>query len=102
MALTSDQKNRVNKMNRAATAANLGSRMVVSGSHVVTSAQATASSITIQTGVDTIKGKIVQVGRSGSNISAVFATTSGSNLVVTSASATYKIATSDEVNYIVW
>lgn len=102
MALTSTNRTKVNKMNRAAEAANLGSRIVVSGSHVVTSAQATASSITIQADIAAIAGEVVQVVRSGSNISAINVATSGSNLVITSGSATYKITAADEVNYIVW
>jgi hypothetical protein len=109
-ALTSTQIANLNRMNRASTSAAIGTRLnnletgaVVAGSHVVTSAQASASAITVQTTVSAIEGKMVQATRSGSQIYGVKCLTTGSNLNITSASPSlWVIAENDEVNYVVW
>jgi len=105
--MTSKEISQLNKMNRAAQNATLGTRLntlegVVTGSLVVSSAQATASAIVIQTIINPIVGKIVQASRSGSAIPNVKCTTSGSNLNITSASPAWVIAADDALNYIVW
>ena len=110
MSYTTKQKNDLNRMNRAAQNVTLGTtldglvtNMNVSGSLTVTSAQATASAITIQTAVSAIEGKIVQASRSGSQIYGVKCLTTGSNLNITSASPSlWVIAANDEINYSVW
>ncbi len=109
-ALTARQISDMNRMNRAATNGTLGTRLsslesgaVVSGSHTITSAQASASAVVIQTTVSAIEGKIVGATRSGSSLSGVKTLVSGSNLNITSASPSlWVIAADDQVNYIVW
>lgn len=108
-ALTTTQISNLDRMNRPSTSAQIGTRIaaleagaVVSGSHTVTDAEASASSVTIQTSVASITGRTVQVTKSGSNISNIFISTSGSNLTMTSASAAYTIDANDVINYIVW
>jgi hypothetical protein len=117
MTFSASNASNVNKMNTYAQRTALGTEvrrlgtlsdtlstnMVVPGSHVVTSAQATASAITIQTTVAVIEGKMVQAVRSGSQIYGVKCLTTGSNLNITSASpALWVIAENDEINYQVW
>ena len=104
--LTTAKINKLNKSNRAAQDAALGtmvSKGVISGSLAVTSAQATASAISIDTGLN-FAGFMVQVFRSGSAISAsaIYAQPSSSSLVVLSKDAGFKITANDLVNYIVF
>jgi len=108
-ALTSTQISNLNRMNRPATSATLGTRLdnletgaVSASAFTVTSAQATASAITIQTAVASISGNIVQGVRSGSPIVGVKVLTTGSNLNITSGSPSWVIAAADTINYIVW
>ena len=106
-ALTSKEMAKLNKSMRAAKegapgseSVMLGFRMGASASYVVTAADASASSITIQTSLPNVSAAIVQVYRSGSPMYAVKENVSGSNLVITtSASGTWKIAASDVVVY---
>lgn len=117
MTFSASNASNVNKMNTYAQRTALGTEvrrlgtlsdtlstnMVVAGSHVVTSAQASASAITIQTAVAVIEGRIVNASRSGSNLTGVKSLTTGSNINITSASpASWVIAADDEINYIVW
>jgi len=105
--LTNAIASKLNRSNRAAQLANLGSwiqNAPISGSHAVTSGQASASAIVIQTNLTTVRGKMVNVYRSGSPVSgsAIKVTSSGSNLNITSISGNWVIAASDEVDYIVF
>ena len=117
MTFSASNASNVNKMNTYAQRTVLGTEvrrlgtltdtlstnMTVSGSVTVSSAQASASAITIQTGVAVIDGKIVQASRSGSLInSGVKVLTTGSNLNITSGSPSWVIAENDAINYIVW
>ena len=98
------QKNNLNRNSRAYP--NLGDvvqNAPCSGSSTVTLSQASASAITIQTQLSTIRGKIVQASRSGSLInSGVKVLTTGSNLNITSGSPSWVIAENDVINYSVW
>jgi len=117
MTFSASNASNVNKMNTYAQRTVLGTEvrrlgtltdtlytnMTVSGSVTVSSAQASASAITIQTGVAVIDGKIVQASRSGSQIYGVKCLTTGSNLNITSASPSlWVIAENDAINYVVW
>lgn len=98
--LTTKQIKDMNRMNRAAQNAVLGSRIAGSGSYVATAADASASSITIQTSLSSVNAAIVQAYRSGSPMYAVKETVSGSNLVITSsASGTWTITSGDVIVY---
>jgi hypothetical protein len=98
------QKNNLNRNSRAyPSLGDVVQNAPCSGSSTVTSAQASASAITIQTQLTTVRGKIVQATRSGSDLSGVKVLTSGSNLNITSASPTlWVIAENDVINYSVW
>jgi hypothetical protein len=99
-ALTSTEINAIDRMNEASRrAGGIGTRLAASGSYIVTNADATASSITIQTSLPNVTAGIVQAYRSGSPMSAVKQNVSGSKLVVTSASGTWVIAANDVIVY---
>lgn len=101
-------KNRLNKQNNeAARQANLGDwifNAAISGSYAATSADASASRMTVQTNLTTVRGQIVQIYRSGSPISgsSVYVQASGSNLIIIPEEVGFKVAASDQVNYIVF
>lgn len=109
-AMTSTQIAHLDKMNRSAQDVSLGTRIAAlegdlgaSGSHVVTSGEASASAINITTGIASVTGFIVQGYRSGSPLGAVKVVTSSGSLAITSsASATWVITANDVINYIVW
>jgi hypothetical protein len=99
-ALTSTEQTKLNRSNRAAQDAYLGSRLAASGSYIATAADATASSITIQTSLPNVTAGIVQAYRSGSPMYAVKQNVSGSKLVITtSASGTWVINAADVIVY---
>jgi hypothetical protein len=105
--INSTEKNNLNRMNRAAKDADLGDWIFnapISGSWAATSAEASASKITIATNLTTIRGQVVQVYRSGSPISgsSVYVQASGSKLIIVPEEVGFKIAASDQVNYIVF
>lgn len=116
--LTSGNITALNKSNKAAQAANLGTKLNAvcsasatqnailgfSGSTVVSAAQMNASRIVVTTGLSAIsEGKfIVQAWRSGSAISQFLKVTAGSvagTLIVSSASGVAGLATSDSITY---
>lgn len=73
--ISASQKKNLNRMNRASKdvllgdiVSNLQANATVSGSHVVTTAEATASKVIIATGLSTVKGFVGQDLRSGSPI----------------------------------
>lgn len=109
MSITTTQKNHLNKMNKAAKDVSLGNLIqtmasgspVTAGTTVVSSAQASASSVTIQTGLSTITGFQVQAFRSGSFMPGINVVSSGSNLVVTSGSASYKVTANDVITWMI-
>ena len=75
---------------------------VVSGSQTATLANVDGSSIEIATGTTGITGFLVNGFVSGSNINNFKVVNSGSNLLITSASAGYVISTNDIYNWIVF
>lgn len=98
------QKRNLNRNSRAYP--NLGDVIQsapISGSFAVTSAQATASAIVVQTDLTTIRGKMVQIIVSGSPVSAsgIYVTTSGCNLNIKPVNG-YKCLANDQVNYVVF
>jgi hypothetical protein len=109
MTISTKQKNDLNKMNRASKAVGLGTLLqtmasgspVTAGTTVVSSAQASASSVTIQTGLSTITAFQVQAFRSGSFMPGINIVSSGSNLTVTSASASYKVTENDVITWMI-
>jgi len=80
----------------------LQSAAVVSGSQSATLANVDGSAIDIATGTTGITGFIVNGFVSGSNINNFKIVNSGSNLLITSASAGYVISTNDVYNWIVF
>lgn len=99
-ALTAKQIKKLNRMNRAAQDAELGSRLGSSGVYTATAADASASSITIPTSLSSVSGAIVQAYRSGSPLYAVKESVSGTDLVITSsASGTWTIVAGDVIAY---
>ena len=113
MAISNATKNKLNKSNRAASDAslgtfvqNMGTYIGKSGSYTAIASDASASSITIATGLTGVKGFLVQVYTSGSQKSSIKVINSGSNLTVTAGSAASStvpaIALNDVVNWLVW
>jgi len=73
-----------------------------SGEHAVTSGEATANTLDIDTGV-TITGWIVQVYRAGANVTADAAISAATTvLTVADGAATLDLAENDVIHYIVW
>jgi len=105
--ITSAVAAKLNRSNRAAKDANLGTwiqNAPISGSHAVTSAQASASSIIILTNLTTISGQLLQVFRSGSQIasaSGIYLENSGSQITITPING-FKTLASDQVDYVVF
>jgi len=102
-------KNKLNKMNRAAQEAGLGTIVqnvasIRCGSAVVGNTEISASKVTIVPGLSTITGYQAQVFRSGSFISAsgINAYISGSKLIVGArpVAGSWVLATSDYVNWL--
>jgi hypothetical protein len=108
MSISTSQKAKLNKMNRAAKDVSLGDLVqqmaqnsVVTGSAlVVTTPQMSASAVVIATGRTGVIGSIINWTRSGSHMGPVKVVNSGSNLTVTSACATWAFTTGDTVSWI--
>jgi hypothetical protein len=106
--ITTTVKNELNKMNRAAKDAVLGTRLynmgtLTTGSYTSDSADANGSAIIIPTGQTGITGFQVQNFRSGSRLYAMNCSTTGSNLnIKSSASATWIINAGDVIEWIVF
>jgi len=110
MAITDTQKTKINKMNRAAQDASLGTVVqtletnaakIVKGKYVAIAADATAGSKTINTGI-TIAGFIVQVYRAGILLGSCKVTATTTNLKVETNGSDYVVTANDVINYIVW
>jgi len=102
-------KNKLNKMNRAAQEAGLGTIVqnvasIRTGSAVVGNTEISASKVTIVPGLSTITGYQAQVFRSGSFISAsgINAYISGSKLIVGArpVAGSWVLAANDYVNWL--
>lgn len=114
MSISTVQKNHLNKMNRAAKDVSLGTMLqkmdansIVTGSTVViSSAQASASLVSVSTGRTGLIGEIVQVRRSGSatisgsSFTNIKVINSGSIIDVTSACVAF--AANDVLTWIAW
>jgi LysM repeat protein len=110
MAITNSQASKINKMNKAAQDANLGtafqtlqskSEKTITGKYTVVSADQTAGYKTINTGI-TISGFIVQVYRAGILLGSVKVTATTTNLKVETNGSDYVVTTGDVINYIVF
>jgi hypothetical protein len=101
--LSTTQVTHLNRMNRASKDANLGTRislMPVSGSHTVSTAEANASAVILDSGLGTIYGYLLQVFRSGSPQGSQWITNTSGSLTVKVSSGS--LLSGDVVNYIVW
>jgi hypothetical protein len=110
MAISNDVASKLNKMNKSAQDAVLGTAFqtlqtntakVVRGTYAVIAGDQTAGYKTINTGV-TISGFIVQVYRAGILLSSYKVTATTTNLKVETNSTDYVISTGDVINYTVW
>jgi hypothetical protein len=105
-SLTTKQILDLNRMNAAANHVSLGTMLTTTptaGSYVVLQSEASASAVSVYTGVASLKGNIVQVVRTGSpvkDIGASVVMTTGSLVITGSAASCVK--TSDVINYVVW
>ena len=99
MAISSTNKAKLNKMNRAAQNVSLGDLLAARQSTTVTDAQANASAVVIDTGLTSIEGFVVQTYRSGSLVQAQKVTSSGGNITINSGSAVTK---DDVINWIAY
>jgi len=105
--ITATQKSKLNKMNRASQDVSLGT--LVQGfqgasATTVSAAQASASSVAIDTGLDSVAGFVFQQFRSGSLIPATsgsqFYTTNSAGTVTISSPAANVIQTSDVIRLV--
>jgi hypothetical protein len=117
MAITDAVKAKLNKMNKAAQTAELGTVVqtaqnnivalqtavagIVKGKYAVLAADQTAGSKTINTGI-TINGFIVQVYRAGILLGGYKVTATTTNLKVETNGSDYVLTTGDIINYIVY
>ena len=113
MTISTANAAKLNKMNRAAQNVSLGTVLKgldtairSSGSYTAIAADASASSVTIATGLTGVKGFIAQVYTSGSQKSSIKVINSGSNLTITAGSTVGStipaIALNDVVQWMVW
>lgn len=111
MAITTAQKNKINKMNKASQTPSLGTiiqnlqtAIGSTGSYVVTAADSNGSSITIATSNPTnITGWIMQASRSGSTLSNPgYVTVSSRTFTVLPVTGSYVVTTGDIFKYIAW
>lgn len=117
MAITDAQKAKIDKMNRAAQDATLGTAFqtaeinitalqglaVKAGTYAMVEADATAGTKAIATGLGkNITGFIVQIYRSNVLVSGATTTKSSASLTIATNGSTYVVTAGDVVNYIVW
>lgn len=73
------------------------------GVHTVTSGEASASAVAIDTGiVDTIVGHIVQIYRSNVQVTSDAVVTITGDVLGVADGSTYNVTAGDVINYIVW
>jgi hypothetical protein len=117
MAISDAVKGKINKMNRAAQDAVLGTAFqtaqtdiatlqtnaakLVKGTYTIVAGDQTAGFKTINTGI-TIAGFIVQVYRAGILLGSVKVTATTTNLKVETNGSDYGVTTGDVINYIVF
>jgi LysM repeat protein len=116
MAITNAIAAKMNKMNRAAQDAVLGTAFqtaqtdiatlqgaIKTGSYAMIAADATAGTKTIATGLGkAITGFIVQIYRSNVLVSGATTTVSTANLIIATNGSTYVVTAGDVVKYIVF
>ena len=117
MAISDSAKAKLNKMNRAAQDAALGTAVqtaqvevlalqglaVKAGVYTMIAADQTAGTKAIATGLGkTISGFIVQIYRSNVAIASATITKSTATLTIATNGSDYVVTTGDVVNYIVW
>lgn len=109
MAYTTKEIKRLNRMNTPSQDIALGTTLnalvvgaVSASAHLVTSAEATASRVTMQTNLSAVNGYILMARQSGSAVRNIYSEVSGSNITMTSASPAYKIAANDIISYVAW
>lgn len=114
MAISDSVKNKLNKSNKAAQDASLGTFVQNLGTYIgktgvsnPTSGDVSASTVTVATGLTGLTGQLVQVTSSaGSIIALTSVVNSGSNLTVTCGSAVAatprSVRTGDIVSWVVW
>jgi len=114
MSISSTQATVINRMNKSAQQSALGTAIKTlgtdtetlmemrSGSMSVTVAHANASALSIPTGVETSKGYVLDVYRSGSRLYFTgYVTTSSCALTIT-ANAGYTVTALDRINWVVY
>lgn len=108
MALTTAQVAQLNSMCMSANSTGLGTaiqtlqNLFAKGVYTVVSADQTATTVTIPVGM-TVTGFIVQILRSGKDVTGLSAiSASTTNLVVATNSTSYVLTTGDVINYIVY
>ena len=105
-AISTTQKNHLNKMNRSAKDVSLGTVLqnlqgLTSGSLSVTTAQMSASAVTVYNSAATLGFYMFQVTRSGSTLATIFnAVRSGGSLTLVPPT-TGSFLVGDKVNYLI-
>jgi hypothetical protein len=110
MAISSSQAAKINKMNRASQDVSLGTIIKnqqtyigVSGSAVVSAVSTNASALTINTGLGSVKGFLIQAWRAGSPVLGGYAVSnSGSIIYRANAAGSALLTLNDYVDYIAW
>ena len=116
MTISNTQRNKINKMNEASRQASMGTVIQnlqtyvgASGSIAVTSVHTNASMVTIETGLGSIKGWVLQPFKaSGSPLGDPYVYNSSGSLKIMATSAVYGISGSfsltagDIYNWIAW
>jgi hypothetical protein len=107
-SISTANKNRLNKMNRAAQNVSLGDRLqylgtMASGSLTVSAAEMNGSRVVVTPGIATIGGFIGQVDRSGSIVTHQMKFTAGSvagTMIASSGSGYFGITAGDVITYV--
>jgi len=107
--ITTTQKNHLNKMNRASADVQLGTLLqglqgagtIITGSHTVTTAEASASRVVLTTGLTAVSGFFNSYLRSGSPLSLTWASGSVAGTIIVSNSASASpVAATDVASFI--
>ena len=108
MAISALNVTQLNRMNRAAQNAQLGTAIqnlqnaIVTGKYTVVSADQTATTVSIPVG-KTVNGFVVNILRAGKDVTNLAALSgSTTNLVVATNGTSYVLTTGDVINYIVY
>lgn len=108
MAISALNVTQINKMNRAAQNAQLGTviqnlqNAIVTGVYTVVSADQTATTVSIPVG-KTVTGFVVNILRAGKNITNLAAISGDTtNLVVATNGSSYVLTAGDVINYIAY